>query len=141
ARVGALLTELGRRTADVGVPLVYHHHMNSVGEKPDAIDAIVAASDPRHVALLFDIAHYQQGGGDPIAAIRRYRDRIRVVHLKDMEKTAAAPGYRWVALGRGRVNVKGCVSALRDGGFNGWAIGELQRGRGPEARKRAAAAS
>src|SRR5947208_6209073 len=141
ARLGRLLTELGRRTADAGVALVYHHHMNSLGEKPREIDAVLDATDPRHVGVLFDIAHYQQGGGDPVAAIRRYRDHIRVVHLKDVEKTAAAPGYRWVALGRGRVNVKGCVSALRDGGFNGWAIVELDRAMEPETPKAAAVAN
>src|SRR5947208_823745 len=30
ARLGRLLTELGKRTADVGIPLAYHHHMNSI---------------------------------------------------------------------------------------------------------------
>jgi len=126
-RLGKLMTELGRRTADVGVPLVYHHHMNSLGEKPQEIDAVLDATDPRTVGVLFDIAHYQQGGGDPVAAIRRYRDRIKVVHLKDVRAIDRAPGYEWVELGRGRVDVKGCVAALKEIGFRGWAIIELDR--------------
>lgn len=126
-RLGKLMTELGRRTADIGVPLVYHHHMNSLGEKPQEIDAVLDATDPRAVGVLFDIAHYQQGGGDPIAAIRRYRDRIRVVHLKDVRAIDRAPGYEWVELGRGRVDVKGAVAALKEIGFRGWAIIELDR--------------
>lgn len=126
-RLGELMTTLGRRTAEAGVPLVYHHHMNSIGEPPAAIDAILAASDPASVGVLFDIAHYQQGGGDPVAAIRRFGKRIRVVHLKDVRPIAAAPGYQWVELGRGRVDVKGCIAALRDIGFDGWAIVELDR--------------
>jgi inosose dehydratase len=65
-RLGSLLTELGKRTADVGIPLVYHHHMNSIGERPHEIDAVMQAVDSRHASLLFDTAHYQQGGGDPI---------------------------------------------------------------------------
>src|SRR5262245_3484070 len=71
-RLGRLLNEIGGRTAKLGVPLVYHHHMNSIGETPAAIDAILATSDPESVGLLLDIAHYTQGGGDPIQAIRRY---------------------------------------------------------------------
>lgn len=126
-RLGAVMSELGRRTSAIGVPLVYHHHMNSIGEPPAAIDAIVAASDPAYVGLLLDIAHYQQGGGDPISAIQQYRDRIKVVHLKDVRPIAAAPGYQWVELGRGRVDVKGCVAALKSIGFDGWAIVELDR--------------
>jgi len=50
-----------------------------------------------------------------------------VVHLKDVRSIAAAPGYQWVELGRGRVDVKGCVAALKDIGFDGWAIVELDR--------------
>ena len=127
ARLGQLMSELGRRTAAAGVPLVYHHHMRSLGQPPDAIDAILRASDPAAVSLLLDIAHYQQGGGDPVAAIRKYRHRIRIVHLKDVRAMPAAPGYEWVELGRGRVDIKGCVAALREIGFRGWAIVELDR--------------
>jgi inosose dehydratase len=141
ARLGRLLSELGRRTAAAGVPLVYHHHMNSLGEKPDEIENILEAADPAFVGVLFDIAHYQQGGGDPIAGIRKYRDRIKVVHLKDVETTSGTPGYRWVALGRGRVDVKGCIAALRNGGFDGWAIVELDRALEPETPKQAAIAN
>lgn len=65
-RLGRVMTELGKRTADLGIPLAYHHHMNSIGEPPEAIAQIMAAADPKYVKLLFDTAHYQQGGGDPV---------------------------------------------------------------------------
>ena len=122
-----MLNTLGERTRTIGVPLVYHHHMNSTGEPPEAIEAIMADSAASAVGLLFDIAHYQQGGGDPVKAIRRYGKAIKVVHLKDVRPIDAAPGYQWVELGRGTVDVKGCVSALKDAGFDGWAIVELDR--------------
>ena len=126
-RLGEVMSELGRRTKAIGVPLVYHHHMNSTGEPPAAIDAIVSASDPASVGLLFDIAHFQQGGGDPVRAIRTYAKRIRAVHLKDVRAIDAAPGYQWVELGHGRVDVKGCVAALESIKYGGWAIVELDR--------------
>jgi inosose dehydratase len=141
SRVGHLLTALGKQTTEVGVSLVYHHHMNSTGEKPQEIDAVLEAADPKHVGLLFDIAHYQQGGGDPVAAIRRYRDWIKVVHLKDVTATAESPGYRFVELGRGRVDVKSCVAALKDIGFSGWAIVELDRVSDPNGSPKSSAIS
>src|SRR4029079_18492384 len=98
ARLGRLLTELGKRTADLGIPLVYHHHMNSTGEKPQEIQAVLDAADPKHVRLLFDTAHYQQGGGDPVAAIRRYREWIEVVHLKDVATASNVHGLEFVEL-------------------------------------------
>src|SRR5262249_12987089 len=44
-RLGRLLTTLGQRTADIGVPVVYHHHMNSLGERPHEVDAVLDAAD------------------------------------------------------------------------------------------------
>ncbi len=127
ARLADMLNTLGERTKALGVPLVYHHHMNSTGEPPKAIEAIMADASASAVGLLFDIAHYQQGGGEPVAAIRKYGRAIKVVHLKDVRPMAEAPGYQWVELGRGRVDVKGCVAALHATGFTGWAIVELDR--------------
>jgi len=131
-RLGRLLTELGKRTAGAGVPLVYHHHMNSTGEKPHEVAAVLDAADKKHVRLLFDVAHYQQGGGDPVAALRKYREWVDVVHLKDVrDKLAVAGGtgatYEFVELGRGRVDMPGVFTALRDSGFDKWAIVELDR--------------
>src|SRR5207248_404585 len=49
ARLGRVLTEIGKRTVDLGIPLGYHNHMNSIGEKPDDVDRILEAADPRYV--------------------------------------------------------------------------------------------
>jgi inosose dehydratase len=126
-RLGRLMTELGKRTGNLGVPLVYHHHMNSTGEKPHEVAAVLDAADKRHVRLLFDVAHYQQGGGDPVAALRTYRDWLEVVHLKDVRPAPGAPDYQFVELGRGRVDLPGVFAALRDISYDKWAIVELDR--------------
>jgi len=131
-RLGRLLTELGKQTADLGVPMVYHHHMNSTGEKPQEVRAVLDAADRRYVRLLFDVAHYQQGGGDPVAAIREYREWIDVVHLKDVRTGGAggaggSNGYEFVELGRGRVDLPGVFASLDAIAFTKWAIVELDR--------------
>jgi inosose dehydratase len=126
-RLADAMNTLGTKTKALGVPLVYHHHMNSTGEPPAAIEAILRECDAAAVGLLFDIAHYQQGGGDPVSFIRQHAAAIKVVHLKDVRPSDAAPGYQWVELGRGRVDVKGCVAALRAINFGGWAIVELDK--------------
>ena len=126
-RLADAMNTLGAKTKALGVPLVYHHHMNSTGEPPAAIEAILRACDAASVGLLFDIAHYQQGGGDPVAFIREHGKAITVVHLKDVRLANEAPGYQWVELGRGRVDVKGCVAALKAIDFGGWTIVELDK--------------
>ena len=128
--MGRRLTELGKRTAEIGIPLGYHHHMGSLGEGPDEIDRIMNAVDPRFVRLQLDTAHYLQGGGDPAAAIRKYGASILFLHLKDVEaRTPGAPPnqrpYRFVELGRGRVDLPGVVRALNEVAFKGWIVIEL----------------
>jgi hypothetical protein len=107
--------------------------MNAIGERPDEVKWILDAADPQFVKLELDIAHYQMGGGDPVKAIHQYKDRLLFLHIKDLE--TPIPGatgdlsrsYRFVELGRGKVNVKGVLKALEDVKFEGWAVVELDR--------------
>ncbi len=128
-QLGRVLTEIGKRAIDLGVPVGYHNHMASLGEAPDEVDRIMEAADPRYVKLELDIAHYQQGGGDPARAIRHYHDRLLFLHIKDVESLATnderGRAYRWVELGRGRVDLPAVFAALKDVKFRGWAVIEL----------------
>ncbi len=128
-KLGKLLTEVGKRTIDLGIPLAYHNHMGSLSQGPAEMDALMDAADSRYVKLLLDVAHYTQGGGDPVKAIERYRDRILFLHIKDVESTggASSSSYRFVELGRGRVDLPAVFAALREINFRGWAVVELDR--------------
>ncbi len=128
-KLGHALTEVGKRTMDLGVPLAYHNHMGSLSQGPDEMDAVMDAADPRYVKLLLDVAHCAQGGGDPAKAIRKYRDRIQFLHLKDVESTSGtgSAAYRFVELGRGRVDLPAVFAALKEIKFHGWAVVELDR--------------
>jgi inosose dehydratase len=128
-QLGKALTELGKRTADLGVPLGYHNHMGSLGERPEELDQVMNDSDPRYVKLELDIAHYFQGGGDPVKAVEKYSDRLLFLHIKDVERFApgkdAEHSYRFVELGQGLVDVPAVFDALRKINFRGWAVVEL----------------
>ena len=127
-RLARRMTEIGKRAADLGARLGYHHHMGSLGEGPDEVARIMEAVDRRYVKLVLDTAHYLQGGGDPARAIREYRDDLLFLHVKDVE--GPTPGdptrpYRFVELGRGRVDLPSVFRALDEVKFRGWAIVEL----------------
>jgi inosose dehydratase len=124
-RLARVMSEIGKRTADLGIQVAYHPHMGSMGEKPADIERILAASDPRYVRLLLDVAHYREGGGDPAAAIRQYADRLLFLHIKDLRRGSAGAPFQFVELGRGSVDLPGVFAALRDVRFNGWAVVEL----------------
>jgi inosose dehydratase len=136
-RLGKLLTELGRRVNDVGLRLVYHNHMGAFGEAPDEVAHVLEVTERKSMGFLLDIAHYQQGGGDPVAAVARHRDRLEILHLKDVvspipgDTKPARQSYQWVELGRGKVDVPGVITALKKASFNGPAIIELDRSPDP----------
>jgi len=119
-RMGRLLSELGRRTADLGIQLGYHNHMGNLGQAPDEVAQVLGAADPRFVHLELDTAHYQQAGGDPAEAVRTYAGRLLFLHLKDLDAS-----HRFVELGRGQVDFKSVFAALNEIGFDGWAVVEL----------------
>lgn len=124
---GQIFTEIGKRISDYGIRLGFHNHLNSVGQPPEAVDAILEASDPNYVHLELDVAHYLQGGGDPAAAIRKYGRRILFMHFKDVKNVPSASGYEWQEIGKGRVDFHAVVAALDAIHFRGWGIVELDR--------------
>jgi inosose dehydratase len=124
-----MLTELGKQTADLGIPLGYHNHMGAMGHTPEEVDRVMDASDPRYVKLELDIAHYFEGGGDPAKAILKYSERLLFLHLKDAKPLAGAAGvkrdYQFAELGQGNVDLSSVLKALDYIKFRGWAIVEL----------------
>lgn len=128
-RLGKLISEIGKRTADLGISLGYHNHMGTLGQRPEEVDRIMEAADPRYAKLELDVAHYFQGGGDPAKAIEKYHDRLLFLHIKDVESLPNAENpkrnYRFVELGRGRVDLPAVFETLRKVNFRGWAIVEL----------------
>jgi inosose dehydratase len=131
-RLGRLLTELGKRTADIGIPLGYHNHLNTLSESPANLDLIFENSDPKYLKLELDTAHLVAGGGDPAKAIEKYHDRLLFLHLKDIhdipaDTPKARYPFEFVELGRGRVDLPAVFAALDKVKFHGWAIVELDR--------------
>jgi len=130
--LGKLLTEIGKRTADLGVPLVYHNHVNTISEHPQNLDLVMESSDAKYVKLLLDTAHSVAGGGDPAAAVERYHERLSLVHLKDvvdipLNTPKAKYPFQWVELGRGRVDLPAVFRSLAKVSYRGWAVVELDR--------------
>lgn len=126
-KYGQLLNEIGKRTLEIGVQTNYHNHMGQLGQTAEEVDIILANCDNNNVRFLLDIAHYHQGGGDPVKAIGQYKDRLKALHLKDVRPNPAggANAYTFVELGQGRVDLPGVFTALNNIGFKGWGIVEL----------------
>ncbi len=133
-RLAELLNEIGKRTADVGVRLGYHNHMNSLSETPDGCQRLFDAFDPRYVGLILDTAHLARGGSDPAEVFKVYGGRLLFPHLKDSyagppKKIADVDGRtreQWfTALGMGSLDLSAVVAQMKKHGYNGWVVTEL----------------
>ena len=116
---------------------VFHHHCAGYVETPDEVDNLMALTDPSLVGLVLDMGHYMFGGGDPLNALKKHKERIWHVHFKDCHPEIAAQSgkeewdyFKSVAngvfceLGKGAVNFREIVQELKDQNYFGWIVVE-----------------
>lgn len=113
-----LLDEVAARARQAGLVPSYHPHLGSLAEAPEQIDSLLAASS---IGLCADVAHLAAGGGDPVAIIDKYADRLAYVHLKDYDPTNGA----FLPLGEGVVDMSGVIEAVVRSGYDDWIGVEL----------------
>lgn len=120
-----------------GLTTVFHPHAETHIEYEDQIAAFLAGTDPDLVSLCLDTGHHAYRGGDPVAFTRAHHRRIAYLHLKSVDPTLAArvareklPFATAVGAGMfsepdaGAVDFLAFRDALRDVGYDGWAIVE-----------------
>jgi inosose dehydratase len=122
------LTELGKRTAELGLPLGFHPSANQLGgATAAAVEAVLGAADARFVKLLLDTGHHAAAGGDPAKAIKEHAGRLALLHLKDVrDHRVGDEPYEFVELGEGRVDFRAVVAALGAANYRGWAVVEMR---------------
>ncbi len=81
----------GERARELGLRFGYHNHDFEFAPIDGRVpyDVLVEATDPARVALELDLFWVTRGGGDPLDYFRRYPGRFELVHVKDMDGTAA----------------------------------------------------
>ncbi len=83
AKFGADVEAIAQYCADQGITLVYHHHMGTIVESADEIDALMAHTGPA-THLLLDTGHALFGGANPEEVARKYMDRVGHIHCKNV---------------------------------------------------------
>ena len=120
-----------------GLQTVFHHHCAGYVETPDEIHTLLEYTDKGLVGLCLDTGHYSYGGGNPIEALIKYRDRIWHIHLKDYDIKVAEKARlnQWdyftsvqngifCELGKGAVDFKRFIDELKGQDYSGWAVVE-----------------
>ena len=97
-------------------PLLYPH--------AEAIWQRIVKRD-RRIGFCLDVGHELRAGGDPVAAIRKYGDRIYEIHLKNISAPCKA-GHAMQGP-RGILDIRSIFQALVDVGFKGYCLIEYER--------------
>ncbi len=120
-----------------GLRTVFHHHCAGYVETPQEIDAFLSRTDPALLGLCLDTGHLMFAGGDPLAALATYGDRIWHVHFKDCDQELAAQSRAegwdyhtavrrgiFCELGTGMVPFSEMIDALHARHYAGWIVVE-----------------
>lgn len=111
-------TEIGR-AAGVTVAVHPSSHHNTLLFTREDYDALFALLDPQ-VGWVPDTGHILRGGQVMDDTLAAFKDRIRYVHLKDVDANGV-----WAMLGAGACDVPAVIETVRQAPlFNGWIIVE-----------------
>ena len=121
----AVASETYNRAREIGqaagVTVAVHpsSHHNTLLFSRDDYDQIFALLDPQ-VGWVPDTGHILRGGQQIDGTLAAHRDRIRYVHLKDVDRQG-----HWAMLGEGACDIPAVISAVRQAPhFNGWIVVE-----------------
>ena len=129
------LHDLADTLVPMGMRVVFHNHVGTYVETPAETARLLDETDPAKVGWCLDIGHLAYGGGDSLAMLPAYGDRVTHIHLKDVDgeilARAKAEGwsfgqalkaYIFPPLGQGIARVPEVVAALLARGYDGWFV-------------------
>lgn len=136
-RVADRVNRAGEICQTLGVEATFHPHAGTWIETRAEIDQLMRLTDPALVSLCFDVGHALVGGMDPLATLRDHAERVRYVHVKDVDATVLAELKRerygfeesvrrfvFTELSRGLLDLKGLRKTLDAIGYSGWLMVE-----------------
>ena len=134
------LNKLGALAAKKGMALTYHHHMGTGVQSAGEIDRLMENTDPALLGLLYDTGHLVFAGEDHLAVLKKWAERIRHVHLKDIRPAIRrqAQKEKWSFLravkagvftvpGDGGIDFVPVFAALKKAKYSGWWVVEAEQ--------------
>lgn len=142
ASIADVLNRMGYATLKHGVKLALHPEAFTMFRNSRDVDLFMLLTDPTYVFLCPDTAQFSVAGSDPIAIVRRHRDRLLLTHWKDavgaapedvpIDETIYARQIQWFAtVGTGVVDWPAWMRLLREIRYEGWAVFELDTAADP----------
>jgi sugar phosphate isomerase/epimerase len=120
----------GKILKENGLTFCYHAHGYEFQpyENGTLLDYMMKNTNPEYVSFQMDIFWIQFGGGDPAGLLKKYGDRWKTMHLKDMRKgtkkdlTGLTSTENDVAIGTGELDIPGILKEAKKIGIKHYFI-------------------
>lgn len=120
----------GKVLKENGITFCYHAHGYEFQsyENGTLLDYIFKNTNPEYVSFQMDIFWIQFGGGNPVELLKKYGDRWKLMHLKDMRKgikkdlTGLTSTENDVAFGTGQMDIPSIVKEAKKIGIKHYFI-------------------
>ena len=136
---GARMTEVADYIEAQGIKFAYHHHLGTVVERAEDLQAFLENTGPS-VGLTLDTGHAALGGVDSLHVIRNHPARVAHVHCKDVRwetfsrakegKSSFLDGVlagMFTVPGDGGLDYAEIMRALKAIDYSGWIVIEAEQ--------------
>jgi sugar phosphate isomerase/epimerase len=122
---------IGKVLKDNGLTFAYHAHgyeFQPWEKGKTLLDYLFEKTNPDYVSFEMDVMWIHFGGGDPAKLLKKYGDRWKLLHLKDLkkgtpkDKTGLTSPENDVVLGTGELDIPGILKAAKKVGIKHYFI-------------------
>ena len=101
---------IGKVLKQNGITFCYHDHGYEFQKHGDGtlLDYLIQKTNPEYVSFEMDVLWTEHGGGNPVELLKKYGNRWKLMHVKDLKKgivgdlTGGTPAENDVVLGEGQ---------------------------------------
>lgn len=134
------LNKAGQFCKENGMEMVYHVHSGTVVSNMEETEKMVSMTDPDKVFILGDTGHLHYCGVNVAEFFKKFADRIKYVHLKDIRQhvldevkehgldfnSAVRVGVFTVP-GDGCIDFEAVMDVLESSDYQGWLVVEAEQ--------------
>jgi sugar phosphate isomerase/epimerase len=129
-KLSRILIKAGKILKDNGLTFCYHAHGYEFQphENGTLLDYLIKNTNPEYVSFEMDIMWIHFGGGDPAALLKKYGNRWKLMHVKDLKKgtpkdlTGGTSTENDVAVGTGELDIPAIIKEAKKVGIKHYFI-------------------
>ena len=135
--VGQIVADAEKAANEFGLDLVFHPHVATYVETPEECEKFFDATSHTNIGLCLDTGHCVYGGGSAVREATKYKDKLRLVHIKDCNATVLDEARRekwtfeqaiehkvFTVIGEGDIDFPDFFHTLSRNGYSGWCVVE-----------------